>query len=107
VTSVFDGMAGILAEVFGSKVVHTPAGGGSVQVTAVFREENIAVSDDNGREILGVLPILRVPRPAAGTISRGDVIAPGNGKTYRVVAPQISGSPASDAFTVFELELVA
>lgn len=103
--SPFDGMAGILSGALGGVVTHTPVGGATVEIPAIFREQSIAVPDDSGREILGLLPVLRVTRPLAETISRGDTIVPANGKSYRVVFSQVSGSPASDAFVLFELEL--
>lgn len=102
--SLFDGMTGILSDVFGVPVTHFPAVGGSVTVPAIFREEPVAVLDDGGREILTVAATLRIAADRASGIARGDRVAPGNGKTYRVMNRTVSGSPAADGFAIFQLE---
>ena len=51
-----------------------------------------------------VTPTLEVQKPTADDIARGDEIAPDDGNTYLVVARQHGGSPAGDAFVLFELE---
>lgn len=102
--SVFDGLAGVLNGMFGATVSHTPQGQAAVDIEAVFREEPIAVTDDDGRDVLIVAPTLRVQKPTADTIAAKDTIAPGNGRTYRVVNRHPNGSPAADAFVIFELE---
>ncbi len=99
-------MAGVLGAVLGSSVIWTPAGGPATAIAAVFRETPVAEPDDEGREILVTMPVLKVQRPAADGIGRGDIIAPDNGKTYRILNRHPSGSPASDAFVLFELEIV-
>lgn len=99
-------MAGLLNEILGAPVTWTPSGGSATALQAVFREEPVRVPDEDGSETLLVMPILRVQRPAADAIARGDLIAPGTGKTYRIEARHPSGSPASDAFVIFELELI-
>ncbi|UWQ59962.1 hypothetical protein K3722_07480 [Leisingera caerulea] len=103
-TSFFDGMAGLLTGVFGGSVTHTPPGGGASVIDAVFREEPVTVTGDDGRDVLIMAPTLKVPADHAAGIVRESEIAPGNGKTYRVLNGQSGGSPAVDAFMIFELE---
>lgn len=105
-TSIFDGMAGALNGVFGAPVLYLPRRGISRNVQSMFREEPVRVSDPDGAEIVTIMPLWRVPATLACDIARGDEIMPGNGKRYVIVNRQASGSPASDAFVVFELELV-
>ena len=103
--SLFDGMASALNDTFGAGVVITPLAGGSpVSLKAMFRAEPVTLSGEHGQDILGVLPTLRVPATLAAMITTGDQVEPGNGKTYRIVNRLPSGSPATDAFQVFELE---
>lgn len=102
--SLFDGMTGILADVFGAPVTWTPRNAPPVSLRAVFRETPVRVPTEDGGETLTVSPTLTVQRPAADSIVRGDTIEPGNGRSYRVIAPFPSGSPAVDAFVIFELE---
>jgi hypothetical protein len=104
-TSAFDGMTGVLNEVFGSPVVLTRQGDGPVTVTAVFRE--MPVEDDvaDGRSVVTMMPTLRL-RKTDGDLAKGDLVAPGNGKTYVVLRPIQTASPASDAFVFYPLEEV-
>lgn len=106
-TSYFDGLAGLLTGVFGGSVSHTPPGGSAVVIDAVFREEPVTVPGDDGRDVLILSPTLKVPADHAAGIVRGSGIAPGNGKTYEVLNGQPGGSPAADAFIIFELEEVS
>lgn len=99
-------MAGVLGAVLGTSVSWTPHGGSATDIDAIFREDPVAEADDQGREILVTMPSLRVQRPAAVAIARGDIVEPGNGKTYRILNKHPSGSPASDAFVLFELEIL-
>lgn len=102
---IFDGITGLLVGVFGGSVTWTPTGGSATEIDAVFREEPVRVPDEDGGEILIEFPTLRVQKPVANGLARGDLIAPGNGKTYTIGAPHGTGSPAADAFVVFELEV--
>lgn len=106
-TSVFDGMAGLLNDVFGGPVMHRPRGGVPQSRHWVFREPPVEVMDDDGHAVLDIIPILRVPGSDAASVSIGDQVEPGNGKTYRVINRQPSGSPAADAAVIFGLELVS
>lgn len=104
--SIFNGMTGILTDVFGGSVMHLPALGQGTTIQAVFREGPVRMLDEDGREILSVLPTLKVERSVAASLKRLDHIEPGNGKTYSVLNGLPKGSPASDAFVIFELEEV-
>jgi len=105
-TSIFDGIAGTLNAVFGDAVTWTPAGGEAQTVQAVFRRQPVRVDGPDGSETLTELPSLKVQRPLAESLSWGDVISPGDGNTYAVRAGHPTGSPAADAFIIFELELI-
>jgi hypothetical protein len=104
VTGVFDGLARVLNRTLGAPVTHTPDGGEAREIRAIFRQEPVGVPDDDGREILTFAPIISVQKAEAGDIARGDKITLADGREWRVVNSQINGSPAADAFTIFELE---
>ncbi|UWQ77611.1 hypothetical protein K3725_09775 [Leisingera sp. S132] len=103
-SSYFDGMAGLLTSVLGSTVSHTPPEGGKHILDAVFREDPMEIPDEDGGSTLVLSPTLKVPADHAGGIVRGSVIEPGNGKSYSVLNGQPGGSPAVDAFVIYELE---
>lgn len=103
-TSIFDGMAGVLNSVFGAPVWYLPQSGGGWHVHSVFREEPVEVNDAEGAAILILAPTWKVPANLATAIARGDMIEPGNGKRYTVVNRLPGGSPAVDAYVMFELE---
>jgi len=104
--SIFDGMAGVLNDVFGAPVLFLPRTGGEQQIKSVFREEPVTVTGEDGREVLIVAPTWKVPSTAGVDIVREDCIEPGNGKRYRILNRIHSGSPASDRFVIYELEAV-
>lgn len=107
-TGIFDGMAGVLNDVFGAPVMHTPAATGlPVEVQGIFRRDPITVADEDGREFLVSSPSLRVERPDAVGIVVGDVIEVSGGDRFTVLnAQRATPSPASDALIVFELEAI-
>ena len=102
--SIFDGVASLLNDALGGYVTHVPEGEASRVIWGVFRKDPISLPDDEGREILVLAPTLRVPAAAGESIQRGDVIIPQDGAQYQVMNSQPSGSPATDAFILFELE---
>lgn len=106
-TSIFDGMAGLLNDVFGGPVVHAPSNGVPVTIHAVFRLKPIEELDSNGNAILLMDPTLSVPEPVASTISVGDEVTPESGVTYRILNRHQTGSPAQDARVIFELRKVS
>ncbi|MBS8228410.1 hypothetical protein DYI42_19470 [Vannielia litorea] len=101
-------MAGLLSGVFGGVVTHTPDGGAGMatEIEGVFREDPVDLpGEDNLGELRWITPTLAVTEPVALTLEEGDVIEPGNGKSYRVQpGAQPSGSPAADRFWTFPLE---
>lgn len=107
-TSVFDGMAGVLNGVFGAPVAYQPAGGSSVPLLGVFRRDPIEVSGEDGHQLWIMLPTVKLHRSDVPAIRRGDLIMPSidPGKTYKVVNSPETASPASDAFVICELELL-
>ena len=103
-TSVFDGLAGVLNGVFGAPVVFTPQGGSSQTLKSMFRETPITVSGPDGGDVLIVAPTWRVPRDILTDVRRGDTITVPDGRVFKVLNQLPSGSPAQDAFVLYELE---
>lgn len=103
--SVFDGMTGILNQVFGATVLLCPKSGGQQIIRAVFRREPVEVDQDRGRSVLIAAPTLKVPEPVASTICRDDMIEV-DGLRYVVLNKMPNASPAADRFVMFELEEV-
>ncbi|WP_353472328.1 hypothetical protein PVT71_13630 [Salipiger sp. H15] len=104
--SVFAGMTGILDAVLGDAVTVQPKGGAERTERAVFREGPVLVLGQNGQEVPTVLPTLSGDRRALADLVRGSRVAPGNGKTYRVLSSLPSGSPAEDSRLTLELEMI-
>lgn len=105
-SSVFDGMASILADVFGAPVRYVPAVGEPRDIQSVFRTAPIEVVDQDGHPVLIVSPTWQVQAILAPEAARGDQIEPGNGKIYVIQNVSLSGSPAGDALIICELERV-
>ncbi|MBO9488624.1 hypothetical protein J7376_19115 [Paracoccus sp. R12_1] len=106
-STVFDGMTGIIARTFGRPdILYLPAVGAPRNVAGVFREAPTEAIDQDGHPILIVAPTWRVERDLVPDIRRGDRIQPGNGRTYAVLNHDPSGSPADDAFLICELERI-
>lgn len=103
-TALFDGLAGLLNDVFGAPVTHTAPDEDPRVIQAVFREAPETETDREGYPYLVIVPTLRVLKADAVGISHDDIIEPGNGSRYLVKNRQPDGSPAADAFVVFELE---
>lgn len=103
---IFDGISGVLNGVFGASVTVRPERTAAYEVRALFREAPIVVGQGEAGDIYDVMPTLAVQRPAAAGVNEGDVIEPGNGSSYRVIARLPSGSPAVDAFVTFDLERI-
>lgn len=108
-TSVFDGMAGVLSGVFGAPVTVFPQSSPASTVQGLFRIEPIEVNDE-GTFVMMMVPTLKVRRDLLAALERGDLVRPstsaGAGKTYRVLNQLASASPAADAFNIYQLELV-
>ncbi|MER5172663.1 head-tail joining protein [Thioclava kandeliae] len=101
---VFDGMASVLSNALGAEVTYTPKGGVARSVQSVFREQPVEITGDDGRDVAILAPSWRVRRDLVPELASGDLVAPGNGKTYRVVNYMSTGSPAADAMILCQLE---
>lgn len=105
-TSLFDGMAEVLSDVFGAPVAVEPVQGAGTDIQAVFRREPIEVEGDDGAPVLILSPTLQVSQSVA--LQRNDEVLPSvsPGERFRVANSQRTRSPASDGFVIYELELV-
>lgn len=106
-TTIFDGMAVVLNDVFGADVVWSDMDGRVKTIRAVLRETPIEVAGSDGGAVLIEEPTLRVPATIAGALQRGDVVRGADGRGWRIESAIPGGSPASDAFRLFTLERVA
>jgi hypothetical protein len=106
--SIFDGLTGLLASAFGDPVTVTRSGHGSVTVAGIFRESPLDEAAGDGRSFVTTVPHVQLRRSDFATLAVGDVIAPSStpGRTFKVLQPYPSGSPAVDAFVTYELEEV-
>lgn len=107
-TSIFDGMTGVLDGVFGAPVLVSVPGGGSHQVSGVFRREPTEVAGDDGEPVIISAPTLRIRRDAVREFGRGCEVRPSiePGSVYRVVNQIQTASPAADGYLMVELEFV-
>lgn len=104
--SIFDGLAGVLNATLGAPVTYLPMGGAELTVQSVFREEPITVTGDNGQDVLIEAPSWRVPKSVLTNVRRGDRIRVADGRIFRILNSIGTGSPAVDAFVLYELEPV-
>lgn len=104
--SVFNGLTGVLAATLGAPVTFLPAVGAPVVVQSIFRETPIEVLGDDQRPMLITAATWRVRRDLVQA-TRGDQIQLADGRLFRVSNKVISGSPADDAFMIYEMEAVA
>lgn len=104
--SVFDGMTGVLADVFGAPV--TISGSVSATVAGLFREAVLEQEGADGRVFFGVTPSVKLRKGTVAALVKGDVVAPSvaPGRSFTVLQAFPSGSPADDAFVVYALEEV-
>lgn len=105
-TSLYDGLAGLLNATFGGPVTWLPEDGGAETIHSVFREIPVEVIDADNHAVLDVAPVWRVPKPVGERVSSGDRIELADGRMFRVVARRRNGSPALDAFISFDMERV-
>lgn len=105
-SSVFDGMAGVLNTMFGASVVISGSVTGTFQ--AIFREVPVEQEVADGRIVVAVTPTLRVRRSDIAALVKGDVVAPSEtpGRTFKVLQSFPSQSPAADRFVTYTLEQV-
>lgn len=107
---LFDGMTGLLADVFGGPVILRPRSGPDVVVRGIFRESPVVAASEDGHGVLAIAPNLQLAAADAARVVSGPAghrISPDGGvRWFLPVARQISGSPASDGFVIFDLEAV-
>ncbi|PYG33119.1 hypothetical protein C8N36_102114 [Pelagimonas varians] len=98
----------MLGDVFGDRVDLEPSSGPATFVQGIFRREPIEVDGDDGAPVLILSPTLQVTRDQTVRLERGCEVLPSvaPGERFRVVNGQPTRSPASDAFVIYELELV-
>lgn len=104
-TSAFDGMTGILADVFGGLVAYLPQDGSSRDIQSIFRESPIEIPGADGNEVLIEAPTWRVRRDLVPELKRGDHITVADGRRFRVRTVHSNGSPSLDAHVICELHL--
>lgn len=104
-SSLFEGLSGLLNDVFGDPVQIETAASGVDIVQAVFRRDPVSVADDDGREFLIISPTLRMLKQDAQALAKDDLVHPPGAQSYAVVAKHpTNGNPAEDAFVYIELE---
>jgi len=106
--SVFDGLAGALATIFGAPVTITPERGLPATVQAILRENPREVMDNAGRPHWVDTPTLQVNKPIPDALAKGAIVTAAShpGVSFRVLGVYADRSPATDAFMVAELERV-
>lgn len=105
-TSLFNGLSGILAGAFGATITYAPRTGPVRDLQSVFRENPIEVTGADGQEILIDAPTWRVERHLVPNLTRGDRIVVPDGRTFKVETTHTTGAPSGDAFVLCELHLV-
>lgn len=105
-SGLFDGMAELVAGVFGKPVTYQPKDGLARQVLSIFRDQPVEASDADGHPVLITSPSWRVQKHLVPELAKGDRIQPGNGRSYAVLNVEPTGSPAADAAVICELERV-
>lgn len=105
-TSLFDGLSGILASAFGALVQYAPKVGQVRDIQSVFRETPIEVTGADGQNILIEAPTWRVARTLVPEIARGDIIRVPDGRLFKVTTTHNTASPAADASVICELHQV-
>jgi hypothetical protein len=101
---LFDGMGTLITATFGGTVSVTVPGYPPADIIATFREGPTTVLTEDGAEVVTVMPTLYAPRPVLAALVPDTLVRPGNGLTYRCIAPMPSGSPAADALVTWQLE---
>jgi len=103
VTALFDGMAGVLNDVFGASVTIYPSGGLGTKIQGVIRDREVEVADEDGEPVLATMTTLRALRADVLTLGAGDMIVAAIG-SHRVLYRVPPESPADDRFETFVLE---
>lgn len=104
-TSLFDGLSGIVAGIFGDLIEYAPRVGMVRPVASIFRENPIEIIGQDGQTLLIDAPTWRVARNLVPELGRGDVIRVPDGRFFEVQAVHPGGSPALDASVIAELHM--
>jgi len=104
--SFFDGMAGILNDVFGDPVVVTPPFGPPVTLQGMFRDSPVEDPAALGRPYGVDVFTVQLQKPLPAQVVRDARIEPSirPGEAFRVLGIFSDRSPATDAFVIVEVE---
>lgn len=106
-TSIFNGMAGVINTVLGAPVTYAPPAGDPVSLHSIFRETPIEVATEEGGSVLTSGPSWQVRRDLiSGVPAKGAVLTTADGRQWKILNYLISRSVAVDAFYLCELERV-
>jgi hypothetical protein len=103
-TSIFDGLGGLINSVFGSNVTLFYAALPSVTVQGIFRDMPVTFQTADGREMTIVSPSLRLSRASASLLKPRDKVLLPDGRQFFVTQVHRSYNPAADALWYVELE---
>lgn len=103
-TTLFNGMANILNGVFGDAVTVTPNAGVPREIQGILREGPVELLDEQGVVVATAEATLKAHATDVTDLRSGDLIVSAGGVQYKFLSHLPSGSPASDAFVVIQLE---
>lgn len=106
-SSLFDGVSGLINDVFGAPLTYTPKFGLPREIRAIFRGSPVDLVDADGIRVRDLGPTLRLRRGDAPDIGRGDQITLSDGRRFEVDAVWPYRAPASDGFLVCDLTEVS
>lgn len=107
-TSLFDGLSGLLADTFGGSVRYEPQNSIDARdIQSVFREQPIEVQGADGQNVLIDAPTWRVERNCVPEVRRGDQLRLADGRRFKITTTHNSGSPSVDAFVICELQEIS
>lgn len=107
--SIFDGMAGVINQVLGAPVVITPPAGPPATLHGLFRDSPVEEAAAMGRPYGVSVFTLQLQKPRHPAVVKGAKVEPSirPGERFRVLGIYSDRSPASDAFEIVELEVIA
>lgn len=101
---LFDGVAGLMADVFGDPIPYRPRIGAERIIQSVFRVQPLEALGEDGPGVIISQPTWRVRADLIGDWGEGDEILAPDGRRYRLRHMLPSASPAADANLLFILE---
>ena len=105
-TSIFDGLAGVVADVFGAPVTIAPGGASPVTIQAVLRQRQIEVAAEDGEPVIMLETVLRAPSADVATLVEGDLVTDVLGRSWRVRYRLPPDAPSLDRLEEFVLRRV-